>query len=162
MKLPTFGSERIKYEDEPPMPAIDIVATKAPEGMVVHVEDPVIFDTSEEYAMVVQKRALGLLDGMKYMRGDEVGLEWSTPQGKKLAKSDEWAKSSYIPVTPANGDEPENRSGQLMSRSAVHAEKDKVEWNSQMGFDSERIDKWLADFEKMCDYVDRVKQQLYR
>jgi len=157
MKLPCFRSRNLTKD----VPAIDIVATKTPDGMVVRTEFAVVTNPADEWVGVINARAAGVLDGMSYMRGDEVGLEWQTLTGVKLRQSDEWAKSTYIPVTPITGKERISRYGQPLSPAAAEHESAKEHRNQDINFKTAEYEAWLDEFNEMCDYVERVKKELY-
>lgn len=139
------------------VPKIDLVATDTPEGKVVHTELGVTTNPAEGIAFAIKMVVAGVVNNVEYVKGEDVGLEWWTHDGKKLPQSDEWAQQSYVVMTDLAGDEGYSRHGQPLTRRGVEKSKARNRVRAKThDLEGDLID-WLAHLEDCHDLWERVK-----
>ena len=89
----------MEFENRIEEKKITLVATKAPEGMIVHTELGVSQKSAGPNFSKFQKKSLGNVKNFRVVRASEVGIEWRDSSGKKIKESDNGAKESYVWVS---------------------------------------------------------------
>jgi len=153
MEFPKRRPRVMDLNADSPLPALDIIATNLPDGMVVIASDVYVGDHPDSFHKLIANRISSVLDGVKFMRGDEIGAEWRTANGLKLAKSDEWTKECYFAVCKATDRNQEGVDAVEKDTGGFHRD-----WNKEVRFKDKDYENWLNKFNEMCEYVDRVKR----
>jgi len=139
------------------LPQIDLIATKALEGKVVHTELGVTFDRSQEIVFATRMLVNGLVDEIEYVSGEQVGLEWRTHDGMKLPQSDEWAKESYVVVTKPYGTEEIGNHGQPLTPRGQLKEKRRTSARVNAPIEEGDLDEWLEHLQECHEMWERIK-----
>lgn len=88
---------RVVLEVKSPESGIRPVATKPPEGKIVHLS----LWIKTEVARTLHQSLVVDLVNPKYVPGAEVGLEWQYGNGTKAMASDKWTGKSFVIVSDA-------------------------------------------------------------